>query len=66
MVEFNDLGLHFSALNGLSAETLDNLLDRLHERCSQQERSELAALQRIFKAFISVAFPRLENMEAEE
>merc|ERR550519_840118 len=39
MVEFNELGLHFSALNGLSAETLDNLLDKLHERCSQQERS---------------------------
>lgn len=66
MVEFSDLGLHFSALNGLSAETLDNLLDKLHGRCMEQERTELSGLHRIFKAFMSVAFPRLDNMEDEE
>jgi len=66
MVEFGDLGLHFSSLNGLSSETLDSLLDRLHNRCSEQERTELSGLHRIFKAFMSVAYPRLSDMETEE
>ena len=65
MVEFSDLALHFSALTGLSAETLDTLLDQLHGRCRQQERAELAGLHRIFKAFVSVAYSRLEDSETD-
>jgi len=66
MVEFSDLALHFSALTGMDGETLDRLLDEVHDRCVKQERAELASLQRIFRSFTAVAYARLEEMEDEK
>ena len=57
MVEFSGLAFHFEARTGLTDEELDELQTTMYDRIINREKAEIYGLQRIFRAFNTVAYP---------